>query len=249
MNRVFRVAFVVLIGALVASIGLNVYLYQKGRDYYLQLNAIRLDPLDIDAFPDDGLTPVQQKSHPTIVFFGDSRAAEWPTPTELKDVSFINRGIGAQTSTQVVWRFAEHIAPLQPDKIILQVGINDLKTIPLFPEQKDVIVRNCKANIQTIVELSLEVGAKEVILTTIFPLGQIPLERRPLWSEDVASAIEEVNLFIRSLADDRVTVLDTGQILAGGDGIILPQYSRDFLHLNSAGYTVLNQALVQVLRK
>lgn len=40
---------------------------------------------------------------------------------------------GAQTSAQVVWRFAEHIAPLQPDKIILQVGINDLKTIPLFP--------------------------------------------------------------------------------------------------------------------
>lgn len=86
------------------------------------------------------------------------------------------------------------MAPLQPDIVILQVGINDLKTLPLFPERQEEIIANCKTNIQQIVDKSLQADAS-VILTTIFPLGQLPIERRLFWSEEVALAIDDVNQF------------------------------------------------------
>ncbi|MEK0188740.1 hypothetical protein [Microcoleus anatoxicus] len=93
---------------------------------------------------------------------------------------------------------------------------------------------------------SLDTGAK-VVVTTIFPLGTLPIERRPLWSDDVAIAINDVNDYIKTLAGDRVIVLDSSQVLANSQGIVNPKYSRDFLHLNSEGYAALNKAITGIL--
>lgn len=221
---------------------MNVVFYQRGQLYYLQLNATRLDPLGLNVFLD---SPVQVQS-PLIVFFGDSRAAEWPPPNDVKNVNFLNRGIGAQTTAQILGRFQAHIAPLNPQVIVLQAGINDLKTIPLFSEQKEDIVNDCKENIKQLVDLSLATGAR-VIVTTIFPLGELPIERRPFWSDDVEVAINDVNEFIETLASDRVTIFDSGKVLANSNGIVDPKYSRDFLHLNPTGYEALNEALAEIL--
>jgi len=65
-----------------------------------------------------------------VVFFGDSRAYDWPAPSGLEGLEFVNRGIGNQTTAQVLGRFEAHIAPLHPQVVVLQVGINDLKLIP-----------------------------------------------------------------------------------------------------------------------
>jgi lysophospholipase L1-like esterase len=180
------------------------------------------------------------------IFFGDSRAAEWPAPQQLKNVTVINRGIGGQTSAQAIGRFQEHVAGLRPDIILLQLGVNDLKTIPLFPEQREAIVQNCQTNIGRLVQLSLKNGAR-VIVTTIFPLGAVPMKRRPFWSDDVATAIKEVNVYIASLASDRVVVFDTARVLANPQGTVASQYRRDLLHLSPAGYAALNQAMGDTL--
>lgn len=242
MNRKTKVAFVLISVFLVISIATNVVIFQRSQLYYLQLNGTRLDPLGLNAYPD---SPVQTQS-PLIVFFGDSRAAEWPPPDQIKDVTFINRGVGAQTTAQILGRFQAHVASINP-QIIVKAGINDLKTIPLFPEQKEAIIQNCKANIEQIVDLSLATGAR-VVVTTIFPLGKLPIERRPFWSDDVGIAINDVNTFIKTLASDRVTIFDSSQVLANSEGILYSRYSRDFLHLNPAGYTALNAAIFEILK-
>ena len=217
-------------------------IYKRAQNYYLQLNASHLDPLGLYAFTD---TPVNVQP-PLVMFFGDSRAADWPAPDQVKNVTFVNRGIGNQTTAQLLGRFQTHVTPLHPQIIILQAGINDLKTIPLFPDQKETIIRNCKANLKQIVDLSLDTGSR-VIVTTIFPLGKLPIERRPFWSDKVELAINEVNTFIETLASDRVTIFETDRVLANSEAIVDPQYSRDFLHLNPAGYAALNEAIYELL--
>ena len=88
---------------------------------------------------------------------------------------------------QLAGRFAAHIAPLRPDYILLQVGINDLKTIPIFPDRRPVIIANCLANIRAILQQSTDLGAT-VILTTNFPVSEASFERRLFfWSDDVGS--------------------------------------------------------------
>jgi len=242
MSHKFKAAFAVISTALLLSLAANVILYKRGRQYYLQLNASHLDPLGLSVFAD---VPVTTQP-PVIVFFGDSRAAQWPAPGQVKNTTFINRGIGNQTTAQLLGRFQAHVTPLHPQFIVIQAGINDLKTIPLFPDQKETIIDNCKANLKQMVDLSLASGA-QVIVTTIFPLGKIPIERRPFWSNDVKLAIEEVNSYITALAGDQVIILDTGKVLANSEGTVYPQYSQDFLHLSAEGYAALNDAIYAVL--
>jgi lysophospholipase L1-like esterase len=241
-NTPTKIAIVVLSFALLASGIFNVFLYQQGQKYYLQLNATRLDPLGLNSYPNSA-EKIQQ---PVIVFYGDSRAESWPAPDQIKNATIINRGIGGQTTAQVLGRFQQHVASLKPKIIVIQVGVNDLKAIPLFPEQKETIIRNCETNIGQIVQKSLDTGAK-VVVTTIFPLGTLPIERRPFWSDDVPIAINDVNDYIKTLARDRVIVLDSSQVLANSQGIVNPKYSRDFLHINSEGYAALNKAITGIL--
>lgn len=235
--------FAALLVSLV-SITLNIILYSQLKRYYTYLYAVELDPLGLAYYGDaQALPPVQGGQ--TVVFFGDSRAAQWSEPT-LPGFTFSNRGIGNQTTAQVLNRFEEHIVPLHPDVIILQVGINDLKTIPLFPGRKAEIISNCKENIRRIVERSLETGSI-VVITTIFPIGEVPLQRRLVWSNDIEAARGEVNEYINDLAGENVFIFDSAALLSDANGKIKPEYGYDTLHLNPAGYNVLNLELIKLL--
>jgi lysophospholipase L1-like esterase len=241
MKLRYRFLFIAL---LLASLVLNYYLFQRSRQYYLQLNETRLDPLGLNYYDSN----LREQDLTTVVFFGDSRAGNWPTPPNLEQFEFINRGIGAQTSEQVALRFEQHVAPLQPQVVIVQVGINDLKTVPLFPGRREAIIARCKENVRRIVQQSTELSAT-VILSTIFPSGPVPLERKPFWSGEVAVAIDELNVYIHSLAGENVIVMDAFAILADDKGQTRAEYREDFLHLNAAGYAALNAALMGLLER
>ncbi|MBN2394056.1 MAG: SGNH/GDSL hydrolase family protein, partial [Anaerolineae bacterium] len=144
-----NVLLVILAVLLLGSIALNVLLFRRGQQYYSLLNAVKLDPIGLDWYGSSDMP--RDTDQRRVVFFGDSRAYSWPAIPELKTYQFVNRGIGNETSAQALERFDAHVAPLNPDIVIIQVGVNDLKTIPLFPEQKASITANCKANIAAIV--------------------------------------------------------------------------------------------------
>jgi GDSL-like Lipase/Acylhydrolase family len=154
-----------------ASIALNARLYDQARKYYIEINQTRLDPLGLAEYP---INPQETPNtgQLRVVFFGDSRAASWPAPS-LPGYEFINRGISSQTSTQALQRFPYHVRSLKPNIVIVQVGINDLKTVALFPGRRTAIVAACQANIRQIVAAARQLGAV-VIVTTIFPTGDVP---------------------------------------------------------------------------
>jgi lysophospholipase L1-like esterase len=238
----------VVVGVLlVASLWANWLLYQESNGNYRDLNRVRLDPLGLRVFATEDPEAARAGGLPVVVFYGDSRAAEWTAPEGLTGYHFINRGIGAQTTTQILGRFAQDVAPLQPEVVILQAGINDLKTLPLFPDDAAWIVQNTKDNLARMVALAREAGAQQVILTTIFPSGAIPLERQLVWSPAVGEAVDEVNRYITSLEQEGVTIMATAPILADASGVVAGTYSRDALHLNAAGYAALNQELARLL--
>jgi len=238
---ILSIALLLVLGS---SIFLNILLFSRAKQYYRELNQTRLDPLGLNDHPIN-VQPVTNTKQTRVVFFGDSRAASWIAPN-LSEYEFINRGIGSQTSVQTLQRFASHVSSLKPNIVIIQVGVNDLKTIPLFPERRNAIVANCQGNIKRIVDESRNLGAV-VIVTTIFPVGEVPLERKPFWSDDISRAIKEVNAYIATLAGEKIIVFDTFPILGDSQAMVLPKYRRDELHLNAQGYEILNQNLSQLL--
>lgn len=245
LNKYFLLLTSILLLFIGSSIYLNIRLYERAKKYYLELNETRLDPLGLSYYENRQQLPDVDKKR-RVVFFGDSRAASWIAP-QSGSYRFINRGVSSQTSVQTIGRFAEHLGFLQDgDVVVIQVGINDLKTIALFPERRQSIVANCQKNIQAIVEASRKKGAM-VILTKIFPVGKVPWERQPFWSDEISRAIAEVNAYIETLAEDEVIVFDAFSLLADSQGMMQQQYGKDELHLNERGYEILNQKLVQIL--
>lgn len=230
---------------LVLSLLINIFLYTQLRKYYTLLYAVELDPLGLSYFQESAVSSGKDNLLQTVVFYGDSRAAQWPTPA-VNGFRFINRGIGNQTTAQVAGRFDEHIAPIKPDIIVLQLCINDLKTIPLFPGRRQEIISGCESNVQKIVEESLDLNST-VVISTVFPLGKVPLERRLVWSGEIEQSRQEVNEFIRNLSSDRVIVLDAEPLLTDDKGKIKQEYSFDTLHLDEAGYQALNLELTRIL--
>jgi lysophospholipase L1-like esterase len=242
IKKLFSGIILFLILMLACSITANIFLFDSAKNYYKKENAVRLNPLELDYFDEN---PIIEPGLIRVVFLGDSRAAQWNSP-DLDGFQFVNRGIGGQTSNQIIERYDDHVEPLSPDFIVLQMCINDLKTIPLFPGRSENIVATCKENIEKIVEWG---GVQEttVILTTVFPVGQVPLERSFFWSDDVANSVNKVNTFIKGLDNESVIVFDSYSILADEDGSLRDDYSRDEIHLSLSGYEALNNELVLLL--
>ncbi|MDF1763931.1 MAG: GDSL-type esterase/lipase family protein, partial [Oleibacter sp.] len=231
-----RFFYLIVALGLAASVMLNFILYRYVNQYYFELNRVRLDPLGVVFYKssDKPLNEVDQKKS-KVVFYGDSRANQWTNPKDLNQFVFLNRGIGTQTSTQVVGRFDQHIAPINADILVVQVCINDLKAIPLYSNLQQEIIDNCKSNIKKIVDKASTQGTS-VILTTIFPLGELPIERRIVWSDEIAKAMLEVNEYIYTLQDESVVIYDTKAVLADENGQVRKEYELDYLHLNKKGY-------------
>lgn len=236
--RIVTVTLAILLVAAVCVAALRIW------NQYRDTCALRLDPLEIHQ-----VASTAPKSYPnTVIVFGDSRAAQWSfLPGSVTEATaYVNRGIHGQTTAQVLGRFEAHVAPLAPDVLILQAGSNDLKCIPLFPDQAAEIERNCVENLTAIVTRAADAGAT-VIVTTIFPHGRIPLHRRLIFDERVTQATRRVNEELKRLSGPRIIVLDTWAVLAGPDGRVRPEFERDLLHLTPAGYAALNAQLESVL--
>lgn len=245
-NLLTKPDLLVLSVLLLISVGLSALFYHRQHAYFLELQRTHLDPLGLRFYSTARSENASPPDKPAVVFFGDSRAQQWPMP-RVSDMAFINRGVGGQTSAQALGRLPYDVLPLNPAIVVIQVGINDLKTIPSFPDRKAEIVAKCKEHIRQIVNSSAQNGA-QVVVTTIFPLGQTPVVGGASGSREVEAAIDEVNRFIVSLAGNKVKVFDAAGILADGDGKTDSLYSKNRLHLSRTGYNELNQELVHILR-
>lgn len=244
-RRLMRSAIVVLIAVvLLASVLLNALLFRQADRMYRELKEVRLDPVGLkySAFPPD----TGDSSSLVVLFFGDSRAQQWPAPP-MSGFRFINRGIFGQTTAQIRGRLHEHVTAFSPRVVIIQGGTNDLTGIPLFPHRRDAIVAACKANLHEIVETSRKGGAT-VILTTIFPTGRVTLDRRIYWSPGIDQAVSEVNEYLRSLASNDVIVFDAWKVLEER-GKLRQDDAIDMLHLSQKGYSVLNSKLTVLVER
>ena len=159
--------------------------------------------------------------------------------------------MNGQTSAQAALRYALDTAPLRPDVVVVQVGINDLRVIPALGDDSTAVTAataTTAANIRHIVEQAAAGGAI-VVLTTIFPVQTPPWQERMFWSEEVLTAVTAVNQDIRTQATDRILVLDAYALLVNDNGELADAYAQDYLHLNAAGYRRLNDALRDVLAR
>lgn len=166
-----------------------------------------------------------------IVFVGDSITEGWRTlDQDFADlgVKVANRGIGGDTTPNLIYRLQEDVLSLKPRALVLLIGTNDLGE-RTTPEQ---IVANIAA-------FHARARAQYPTIPMVFCLV---MPRRA----DYTERIKDVNARLVELAkkDPRVTVCDTFTPLAQEDGTSKPElYNADRLHLNPMGYAAWRNAV------
>jgi lysophospholipase L1-like esterase len=233
---------------LVISLLANVGLAWFAREQYRRTLRVRLDPSALDKFgPLNAALTEKAPQQQRVVFVGASRMEMWRELPALPGLQMINRGQSGEASAQTMLRLERDVLALKPDIVFVEIGVNDLKAIGAFPHEEQNIVARLKRHHQAIVARLSEAGV-QVVISTIFPFGDVSLARRPVWSERTRVAREEVNAALRALKRSGTTVFDA-DLIFGGDGTMDPRYQLDELHLNEAGYRALTRAVSPLIER
>ncbi len=100
-----------------------------------------------------------------IVFMGNSITEGWPNkdPEFFKTPGFVNRGIGGQTTPQMLLRFRADVIDLEPKVVVILAGTNDIagNTGPMTLEE-------IRDNIISMSELALANGIA-VVISSVLP--------------------------------------------------------------------------------
>jgi lysophospholipase L1-like esterase len=212
------------------------------RDLYKQNIRLRLDPLEEKS--------VEEISNCDIMALGSSSIRRWPFhEMNTNGEKIFNAGIDGQTSKQVLMRFERIIAESLPNYLILQVGLNDIKSIGWINSSQQ-IEKDMMENLRSIMELCTENKIKTVYVTN-FPTGKRGLLRSLIWNSSLDKLILKTNgEMIEYCKSRNIAVFDAYSYLVSQNGLKRkPEYSKDFFHLNPEGYTMLNQILEIELQK
>jgi len=105
---------------------------------------------------------------PRIVFIGDSITQRWDLPKYFPQFEVINRGIGWQTTSEMLVRFRQDVIDLNPAAVVILGGSNDFATF-----SGPVLLASTQNNIQSMIELALE----HVIVAFVGTIPPIATER------------------------------------------------------------------------
>jgi lysophospholipase L1-like esterase len=180
----------------------------------------------------------QDQDRDAVVFVGDSITEGWKTlDADFADlgVKVANRGIGGDTTPNLVYRLQEDVLSLRPRALVFLIGTNDLgeKTSP------ELIASNCR-------ELHKRVRAAwpqiPVAWCLVMPRGD--------GQNDYPARIRDLNARINKFVatDPRATVCDTYTPFAQENGAVKPEaFNADRLHLNPTGYGVWRDAIKPII--
>lgn len=171
-----------------------------------------------------------------IAFMGDSITEGWVKmrPAFFK-TGWIGRGIGGQTTPQMLLRMMADILSHRPKLVHILGGTNDVaqNSGPMTPEQTI-------ANIRMMVAVARQAGVGVL-------LGAIPPATDFWWRPGLAPAakIETLNTMLKSLArETRIIWIDYHHALSDGKAGMNSAFSADGVHPNLAGYATM-EALVE----
>lgn len=180
-------------------------------------------------------------ARPRAVLFGDSITRNWARYDSewLAEQGFVGRGIGGQTTEHLLARIRPDVIALNPEYMVLLIGINDIARNNGY-----ISVDHVFGNIVSLVELAQLHGIKPV-MCTLCPAGEIGWRKRV---GDPRPQIAELNKLITEYAlSHGILLVDYNSALRTPDGALDPRYVTDAVHPNPAGYKVMEKALLEVL--
>lgn len=187
----------------------------------------------------DATLPAQRRR---CVFIGDSITQGWKDarPAFFEVNGFVGRGIGGQTTPQMLVRFTPEVVALKPAAVHILAGTNDIagNTGPYDP----VATRN---NLSAMTALAKAAGIR-VILGSVTPAATYP------WKPDLHpdQEIPRLNAWIRTFAGEQGCVFaDYTAVMDDGRAGMKPGLAYDRVHPTQDGYAVMEPVALAAIRQ
>lgn len=182
-------------------------------------------------YADDNVRLSLLGHHADVVFLGDSITEGWFD----KHPSFftggkVDRGIGGQTSSQMVLRMMSDVIDLRPRVVHIMAGTNDIagNTGPMTTKMTH-------DNFRMMHDMAVGYGIT-VMLASVPPAASFPW--RP--GLETRGPIEELNDWLRSYAQQSGSIyVDYWPALDDGSGAMKPGLAIDGVHPNESGYAAM----------
>lgn len=184
----------------------------------------------------------KQKSEIRVVFLGNSIFEGWSVarPEFFIDKPYFNRGISGQVTAQMLLRFQDDVAQLQPDVLVLKAGINDIaENAGTYDQQKTL------KNIKSIVQLA-KANKIKVVLCSVLPANKF------VWRPALQPA-DKVIALNRALQEyatkEGVYYLDLYSAVVDDQKGMKAIYANDGVHPTIDGYKVLEPLVEAAIKK
>jgi len=165
-----------------------------------------------------------------VVFMGNSITEFWRPDFFKENESFVNRGISGQTTPQMLLRFHQDVVELNPSKVVILAGINDIaqNTGPSTVE----MIEN---NIIAMAEIA-KANNISVVLCSVLPANNFP------WRKEIKPApiVIELNELIKKYAvENSIIYVDYYSQMVDGDKGLRSDLGDDGVHPNAKGYGIM----------
>lgn len=183
-----------------------------------------------------------------VVFMGDSITDMWKLEQSFPSKPYVNRGIGGQTTAQMLVRMYPDVIDLKPAAIVILAGTNDIAR-NTGPETATMV----EENLMAMTELAQKHGIR-VILCSLTPISDYadapngdnpppPGAPAPKVIQSVRRPppqILELNAWIKKYAANVGAVYaDYFSAVVDGSGMLKESFSGDGLHPNKQGYALM----------
>jgi lysophospholipase L1-like esterase len=167
-----------------------------------------------------------------VVFMGNSITDGWAKYFDqmFAGKPYVGRGIGGQTTPQMLVRFRQDVIALQPKVVVILAGTNDIAG-NTGPSTLEMI----EDNLRSMTELAKANGIR-VVLSSVLPAYDYPW--RP--GLEPAPKIVALNAWMKKYtAESGAVYLDYHSAMADARQGLRSDLSQDGVHPNEAGYRMM----------
>src|SRR6266536_4019563 len=164
-----------------------------------------------------------------VVFFGDSITDNWKLEKYFGEKPYENRGIGGQTTPQMLVRFRQDVIGLNPKVVVILAGTNDIagNTGPMLSE-------DIEANLASMAELA-RANRIKVILSSVLPIHNYTPQSQDLFAQRSPAKILQLNRWLKDYcASNGLIYLDYFNAMVDEKGLLKRDLAEDGLHPNRA---------------
>lgn len=177
-----------------------------------------------------------------VVFMGNSITDGWWNTDSLffQNNRYIGRGIGGQTTAQMLVRFRADVIDLQPKAVVILAGTNDIAQNNGY-----IAPENILGNIISMAELA-KANNIDVVLCSILPAYEYGWRK----GLEPADKIIALNKMIKEYADrHNLTYVDYHSALKDERNGLPEKYSKDGVHPTMDGYKIMERLISEALEK